>query len=39
MLEVNKAEYAGDYNINLVFNNGRAGTAHLKEDIFNDKRP
>ncbi len=39
MLEINKAEYAGDYNIKLVFNNGRTGTAHLKEDIFNDKRP
>ncbi len=39
MLEVNKAEYAGDYNINIVFNNGMTGTAHLKEDVFNDKRP
>lgn len=39
MLEVNKAEYAGDYNINLVFNNGRAGKADLKEVIFTDHRP
>ena len=39
MLEVNKAEYAGGYNINLVFNNGRTVTANLEESIFNDNRP
>ena len=39
MLEVKKATYVGDYNIQLVFNNGREGIASLKETIFNDKRP
>jgi hypothetical protein len=39
MLEVNQAEYAGDYKINLVFNNGKTGTANLEKSICNDKRP
>jgi len=34
-----KAEYEGDYNIHLVFNNGKEGTANLKRTIFEDKRP
>jgi len=38
MIEVNTAEYAGDYNINLVFNDGRVGTANLEQTIFSDKR-
>ena len=39
MLEINKAQYISDYNIQLVFNNGRAGIANLEETIFKDKRP
>ena len=39
MLEVNTAEYAGGYNIHLVFNNGRAGTANLERTVFSDTRP
>jgi hypothetical protein len=39
MLEVKKAIYVGDYNIQLAFNNGREGIADLKATIFNDKRP
>jgi len=39
MLEVKKAEYAGDYSIRLVFSNGRVGTANLEQTICNDKRP
>ena len=38
MLEVTKAEYAGDYSIRLVFNNGRAGVANLEPMILADKR-
>jgi len=39
MLEVSEAKYVGDYNIFLIFNNGKTGTANLKETIFQDKRP
>ena len=39
MLEVERAEYSGDYIINLVFNNGKTGTADLQQTIFNDNRP
>ena len=39
MLEVNQAEYAGDYKINLLFNNGKTGTANLEKSICNDKQP
>ncbi len=39
MLEVTEAEYAGDYNIRLVFNNGKAGIAGLEQTILNDRRP
>lgn len=38
MLEVEQAEYAGDYSIHLVFNNGKAGTANLEQTIFGDNR-
>jgi hypothetical protein len=38
MLEVTKAEHAGDYSINLQFNNGKAGIADLKATIFGDHR-
>ncbi len=38
MLEVNKAEYLGDYMISLLFNNGRSGTVNLEQVLFNDKR-
>lgn len=39
MLEVEQAEYTGDYTIHLVFNNGKAGTANLEQTIFGDNRP
>lgn len=39
MLEVNKAEYLGDYRIHLVFNNGKSGIADLEQTVFNDDRP
>jgi len=39
MLSINEAKYAGGYNIHLSFNNGKKGTANLKETIFSDKRP
>ncbi len=39
MLEIEKAEYAGNYNIYLVFNDGRKGNANLEPAIFNDTRP
>lgn len=39
MLAVNEAKYAGGYNIHLIFNNGREGTANLEKTIFDDKRP
>lgn len=38
MLEVMKAEYAGDYSIRLVFNNGKTGVANLERTILEDKR-
>ena len=38
MLEVNKAEYMGDYVINLSFNNGRSGAVNLEQPLFSDKR-
>jgi len=38
MLSINEAKYAGGYNIQLSFNNGKEGTANLEETIFNDKR-
>jgi hypothetical protein len=38
MLSVQKAEYVGAYKINLLFNNGKTGTANLEKTIFNDKR-
>jgi hypothetical protein len=39
MLAVLEANYKDDYNIQLVFNNGRKGLVNLKDTIFNDKRP
>ena len=39
MLEVEQAEYSGDYTIHLVFNNGKAGTAKLEKTIFGDNSP
>ena len=39
MLEVDRAEYSGDYTIHLVFNNGKTGTANLEQTVFNDSRP
>jgi hypothetical protein len=39
MLEIKKANYAGDYCLDIVFNNGKSANVDLKESIFNDKRP
>ena len=39
MLEVERAEYLGDYSIHLVFSNGKTGTANLESTIFSDKKP
>jgi len=39
MIEVKKAEYAGNYNLNISFNNGRIGTVDLEQTVFNDHRP
>ncbi len=39
MLSVESARYAGNYAIELIFNNGQQGVADLKETIFNDPRP
>jgi hypothetical protein len=39
MLEINKAEYMGDYVINLSFNNGRTGSVDLEKTLFYDNRP
>ena len=39
MLEVERAEYSGDYTIHLVFNNGKTGTANLEQTIFSEDRP
>jgi hypothetical protein len=38
MLEVNNAEYMGDYVINLSFNNGKSGAVNLEQPLFSDKR-
>ena len=39
MLAVDEAKYVGGYNIHLIFNNGKEGTANLERTIFDDKRP
>ena len=39
MVEVERAKYSGNYTIQLVFNNGKTGTADLEQTIFSDKRP
>jgi len=39
MLTVSTATYAGDYKIDLAFNNGKKGVVDLKETIFKDHRP
>ena len=39
MLEINRAEYAGNYCLDVTFNNGDSANVDLKESIFNDKRP
>ena len=39
MLEIEKASYAGEYCLDIVFNNGKSASVNLKESIFNDKRP
>lgn len=39
MLSVLNAKYAGEYKIRLTFNNGKSGTANLRNLVLNDKRP
>ena len=39
MLKITNAKYAGEYKIEIHFNNGQYGIADLKETIKNDKRP
>ncbi len=39
MLCVTEAKHAGGYNIHLLFNNGKEGTANLQKTIFDDPRP
>lgn len=38
MLELKKAEYIGDYVLNLSFNNGKSGVVDLEQTLFDDKR-
>ncbi len=38
MLHIADAEYAGDYRIRFVFNDGREGVADLRPMIFEDSR-
>ncbi len=39
MLKIEKTKYAGQYKIEVLFNNGKHGVADLEETILNDKRP
>lgn len=38
MLSVNSAKYAGQYNIQLTFNNGKEGIANLEDTVLKDER-
>jgi len=38
MISVNAAKYAGKYNLQLTFNNGREGMANLEDTVLKDKR-
>ncbi|VAW46005.1 hypothetical protein MNBD_GAMMA04-792 [hydrothermal vent metagenome] len=38
MLSINSAKYAGKYNLQLTFNNGREGIVNLEETVHKDKR-
>ena len=38
MLGIHEAKYIGNYNLFLVFNNGKEGTANLERTIFADTR-
>ncbi len=38
MLEINKAKYIDQYNIQISFSDGNQGIANLKQTIFSDKR-
>ena len=38
MLEIESASYAGNYCLDIVFNNGKSACVNLRESIFNDKR-
>lgn len=39
MLEVERAEYSGDYSIRLIFNNGKNDTANLERTLFSENSP
>lgn len=39
MLSIEKAKYIEEYKIHLTFNNGKVGTADLKDFLFRDHRP
>ena len=38
MLSINKAKYAGQYSIQLAFNDGKVGIVNLEKTIFSDTR-
>ena len=38
MLSINSAKYAGKYNLQLAFNNGKEGMVNLEETVLKDKR-
>ena len=38
MLSINKANYSGNYNIYIIFNNGKEGTVNLEKTILEDER-
>ena len=38
LLKVIKAEYIGNYKLNLLFNDGLSGVVDLKEKVFTDHR-
>ena len=38
MISVNTAKYAGKYNLQLTFNDGREGMVNLEDIVLKDKR-
>ena len=39
MLHISKAEHTGDYRVRIAFDDGREGTADLRQLVFDDPRP